>query len=429
MNHLDLFSGIGGFALAARMAGGIDTIGFVEIDPYCRLVLKKNFPGVPIFEDIKELTWDVQKNRKKPISKTSRWLTLKTDLQAKQKELILDAQHAELFTEYRQAEQDKSTVVLNADIDICKEKTGRIQEEEIGCGEIPIRTGKTELDMKEGKDTICRKSINGDDVSSPEIGTHVRIADLNRESQGNSTHTTLKDGLNTHFLDLKSVMESRYASYATQKDTAGIDLITAGFPCQPASVAGKRQGTDDYRWIWDEIIRIVHEVNPTWILLENVCGLISLSNGMVFENCLLDMEDAGYEVQPLVIPACAVDAKHRRDRVWIVAHTQVMQRNGEHDYRETGRRQVSQLREGGGKEQDEAIREMDFPRPERCSGSEWPVEPNVDRVASRVPKRVDRLKSLGNAIVPQVAAEILKAIIQADQTFSKKDVAPIAMKV
>jgi len=382
VNHLDLFSGIGGFALAARMAGGIDTIGFVEIDPYCRLVLKKNFPGVPIFEDIKELTWDVQKNRKKPISKTSRWLTLKTDLQAKQKELILDAQHAELFTEYRQAEQDKSTVVLNADIDICKEKTGRIQEEEIGCGEIPIRTGKTE-----------------------------------------------KDGLNTHFLDLKSVMESRYASYATQKDTAGIDLITAGFPCQPASVAGKRQGTDDYRWIWDEIIRIVHEVNPTWILLENVCGLISLSNGMVFENCLLDMEDAGYEVQPLVIPACAVDAKHRRDRVWIVAHTQVMQRNGEHDYRETGRRQVSQLREGGGKEQDEAIREMDFPRPERCSGSEWPVEPNVDRVASRVPKRVDRLKSLGNAIVPQVAAEILKAIIQADQTFSKKDVAPIAMKV
>jgi DNA (cytosine-5)-methyltransferase 1 len=98
-----------------------------------------------------------------------------------------------------------------------------------------------------------------------------------------------------------------------------IDIITGGFPCQPFSVAGKRRGTDDDRYLWAEMLRAIREVQPRWIVAENVCGLLTMQSGMVFERVCADLENAGYEVQPFVVPACAVGAPHRRDRVWIVA--------------------------------------------------------------------------------------------------------------
>ena len=101
-----------------------------------------------------------------------------------------------------------------------------------------------------------------------------------------------------------------------------IDMVTAGFPCQPASVAGGRKGREDDRWLWPEIVRIVRGTRPTWLLLENVRGLLALESGMVFEDCIADLEAAGYESQSFIIPACAIDsAPHRRDRVWIVAYS------------------------------------------------------------------------------------------------------------
>jgi site-specific DNA-cytosine methylase len=97
-----------------------------------------------------------------------------------------------------------------------------------------------------------------------------------------------------------------------------VELICGGFPCQPFSVAGKRKGKEDDRALWPEMFRIIQELKPRWVVGENVAGIINLE----LENCFSDLEMEGYEVQALVIPACAVQAPHRRDRVWIVAHSE-----------------------------------------------------------------------------------------------------------
>lgn len=99
-----------------------------------------------------------------------------------------------------------------------------------------------------------------------------------------------------------------------------IDLVSGGFPCQPYSLAGKRKGKDDERHLWPEMLRAIREIRPRWVVGENVFGLINWSNGLVFHEVQADLEAEGYEVWPYVLPACAVNAPHRRDRVWFVAY-------------------------------------------------------------------------------------------------------------
>jgi DNA (cytosine-5)-methyltransferase 1 len=334
MTHLDLFSGIGGFALAARWAG-IETVQFVEYEPYAQKVLAKNFPKIPIAGDIFEF----------------------------------DA---------------------------------------------------------------------------------------------------------TKFL--------------------GVGLVTGGFPCQPFSVAGKQLGNKDDRAIWPQMLRVIREARPTWVIGENVSGIIQ----MELDNVLSDLEGEGYTTQTLVIPAAGVDAKHRRERVWILAHTTGTRRSGGEGCMETDgcnlreevqtrlgtsedlansnsglcNRENQEIFTGGnttnnGSEDVASSNSSNDPhqegeRKEGNSGSEssgangrsgirktdvansmckrqsgqgeyvksfnseknkegeagyvksnsgpvlWLPEPDVGRVANGVPSRVDRLKGLGNAIVPQVAFEIMR---------------------
>lgn len=107
----------------------------------------------------------------------------------------------------------------------------------------------------------------------------------------------------------------------------GIDVLTGGFPCQPFSTAGKRKGSADNRHLWPEMLRAIREIQPLWIVGENVPGIISWSGGLVFEQVCSDLEAEGYEVQPVVLPAISVNAPHRRDRVWFVAHSIVNRYN------------------------------------------------------------------------------------------------------
>jgi DNA (cytosine-5)-methyltransferase 1 len=108
--------------------------------------------------------------------------------------------------------------------------------------------------------------------------------------------------------DIRNVKGSNYAA----------DVITSGFPCQPFSVAGKRKGTDDDRYLWDETIRVVAECKPSWFIGENVEGLININKGMVLRQVQTDLEDQGFQVQCLVIPASGIGAWHQRKRIWII---------------------------------------------------------------------------------------------------------------
>jgi len=112
------------------------------------------------------------------------------------------------------------------------------------------------------------------------------------------------------------ITKSDFTKYANR-----IDILTGGFPCQPYSMAGKRLGKEDERHLWPEMLRAIREIQPTWIVGENVFGLINWNGGMVFDEVQADLEAQGYEVQPYVLPAAAVNAPHRRDRVWFVAHS------------------------------------------------------------------------------------------------------------
>jgi len=180
-----------------------------------------------------------------------------------------------------------------------------------------------------------------------------------------------------------------------------VDLICGGFPCQPFSAAGKRNGTNDNRHLWPEMLRVIQEYKPSWVVAENVRGILSIEQGMVFEQACLDLEGEGYEVQPFVIPACAVNAPHRRDRVWIVADRQRL--GWEKGSRKTVQSQ-EQITEG----QDS----RDFDTERYDWGKNWyEVATRFCRVDDGVSHRVDRLKCLGNAVVPQIVEIIGRTII------------------
>jgi DNA (cytosine-5)-methyltransferase 1 len=115
------------------------------------------------------------------------------------------------------------------------------------------------------------------------------------------------------FKDIKTVDLSQFGGK--------IDVLSGGFPCQPFSQAGKRRGTDDDRYLWPAMLRCIRDVQPTWVVAENVYGLLTMQQGVVFEQVCVDLENEGYEVQPFIIPAASVDAPHLRYRVFFVANS------------------------------------------------------------------------------------------------------------
>lgn len=106
-----------------------------------------------------------------------------------------------------------------------------------------------------------------------------------------------------------------------------IDVLSGGFPCQPYSLAGKRAGTNDARHLWPQMLRAIQEIKPRWVVGENVRGLLSWNEGMVFNDVQTDLENSGYEVFPILLPAASVGAYHERYRIWFVAHANSHQCN------------------------------------------------------------------------------------------------------
>lgn len=195
-----------------------------------------------------------------------------------------------------------------------------------------------------------------------------------------------------------------------------VELISGGFPCQPFSVAGKRRGREDDRYLWPEMLRVIRELKPTWVVGENVAGIVN----MALDQVLSDLETSGYTCQAFVIPACAVDAPHRRNRCAIVAYAD----NGGRAVRRHGKFSTVESHGiggnnylGGAQEYGRGEWRAAQPRLGRVADgvSRWLDEPvDVPRVAYRVPNRVGRLKCLGNAVVPQQFYPIFRAIWEVD---------------
>ncbi len=195
-----------------------------------------------------------------------------------------------------------------------------------------------------------------------------------------------------------------------------LDIISGGFPCQPFSHAGRKRGKEDDRYLWDEMFRVIQQSKPEWVIAENVYGLISMQGGMVLEKVLSDLESEGFEVQTFIIPACSKNAPHRRDRAWIIANSE-----GNRNRREQERKRSK------GDERDKSGRQRMGDKFNNSSQALAPASWERDwlEVASELcgtddglSKRVDRIKSLGNAIVPQVAYEFFTSILE---VMSKRD--------
>lgn len=188
----------------------------------------------------------------------------------------------------------------------------------------------------------------------------------------------------------------------------GAALLTGGFPCQPFSVAGKRAGAADDRFLWPEMLRVIDEARPSWVLGENVAGIVQ----MELDRVLSDLESLGYSCWPLVIPACAVDARHRRDRVWIVGYANNPSRTAQpqRGIRDERRRTCDASYETRRSKQQSWSTQCGLGG--MVDGLPvWMDEPaDIPRVTKGQKNRSERLKGLGNAIVPAVAFEILSAI-------------------
>lgn len=229
---LDLFSGIGGFSLGLERAGGFETVAFCEIEPYSQKVLAKHWPGVPIYDDVRELT---------------------------AKRLVADG--------------------------------------------------------------------------------------------------------------------------------IGVDVITGGFPCQPYSTAGKRGGANDDRALWPEMLRLIQECRPAYVIGENVPGIINMG----LDDVLSDLEGIGYTAGPVAIPACAVERDQWRERIWILAHTL------------PGVGQVGRDASGGWGESKQI--------PWHGMGKAK-TPPRVVGGFDGIPGGLDRIRALGNAVVPQIPEIIGRAILE-----------------
>lgn len=249
----------------------------------------------------------------------------------------------------------------------------------------------------------------------------------------------------------ETVCYEEIRKFSGEKFKSGVDVLTGGFPCQPFSVAGKRKGTADDRFLWPEMCRIIGEIQPCWIVGENVHGLLNWKRGLVFEQVQADLEAQGYEVWSYVLPAAGVGAPHRRDRVWIIAHAdrhrceqhsepaqyddkwirQGLEKGHEPDTlpgygdasHTNGQGPSLWLRYGGGGVQNPSTTDKGSKPARNHTTDHWkefpsesPLCPGNDGLSQRLGGitiskwRNDSIKAAGNAIVPQVALEIFKVI-------------------
>jgi len=209
-----------------------------------------------------------------------------------------------------------------------------------------------------------------------------------------------------------------------------IDILTGGFPCQPYSAAGRRLGKEDERHLWPEMLRTIREIKPRWIVGENVRGLLNWNGGVVLDEIYTDLEDEGYKVWTFVLPAASVNAPHRRDRVWIVAYSSSLRHRGGNIRPKTNKVQGYEMGEGFGQHRNRIWGETEGRSTTTTNTNEyrWETFPTKSPICGEhdgIPRKLDSItfskwrkesiKAYGNAIVPQVAHQIFRAIERYEQ--------------
>jgi len=270
-----------------------------------------------------------------------------------------------------------------------------------------------------------------------------------------------------HFETIQFVEMDKFCQKVLQKNFKGVpihediktynpraaDVVVGGFPCQGFSVAGKRKGTSDDRYLWPEMLRVIREAKPRWVIGENVRGIINIEDGMVFKQVHSDLEEEGFQTKCFVLPAASVNAPHQRYRTFFIGHSEnaLANSNNRHDKQEEeiqtrrntskpgsedvensssiGLQKHGHSQSGDVVESSEDVSNTDNKNAQgqrkgkmrdeqensyTCDASWWELEPQVGRVAHGVSNRSHRLKSLGNAVVPQLIRQLGKAIAVAE---------------
>jgi DNA (cytosine-5)-methyltransferase 1 len=249
--------------------------------------------------------------------------------------------------------------------------------------------------------------------------------------------------LKKHWPNVKQYKDIKELTYEQIKEDtlAPIDIVTGGYPCQPFSIAGSQRGEKDKRHLWPDMFRIVKECKPTWVIGENGSGHINLG----LDTVLQDLESEGYSVRAFSISASSIGANHQRERVWIIAHSNLENtrqhgrriestwdteslgsRTSEETEWSSDSNKINGSSEGAslmgessdtnsqglqGRRSEQQLRKDETERPTSWD-SWWESEPSVGRVANGVPHRVDRLKGLGNSLVPAIPYAIGRAILE-----------------
>ena len=316
ITHYDLFAGIGGNSIALEEVFYDEKIKhiFCEWEKFPTEVLKKHWPDGEYWGDI----WD---------------LILHLE------QMQSDSQTGESATQTKYENTGETTTTETPNASKLSHELGQKNAEKVNGDKYSTTTG--------GHVNVVESQSQGSSTSTTPTTTEIlnerRMALLERMAaslkQASQIHTKHSA---TTATSRKEYTENVHTKVDTNPERPGrkgegqnttrqheqsdrawqdeeLTILTGGFPCQPFSAAGKRKGTADSRYLWPEMFRVIQLTHPQWVVAENVRGLTNWSDGMVLEQVCTDLESEGYEVQPIIIPAVAVNAPHRRDRVWIIA--------------------------------------------------------------------------------------------------------------
>lgn len=191
--------------------------------------------------------------------------------------------------------------------------------------------------------------------------------------------------------DIKTLTKKRL-----ETDGLVIDVISGGWPCQPVSRIGKRKGSSDDRYLWPEMFRLIKSIRPRWVIGENVIGIVE----MELDQVLIDLESIGYTTATFDLPAASVGANHERRRIFVIASPKEDVANA-----------VGTGLQG---QQRVCISQWEKTARHDWSGHRWMPSPRIYRRSDGLPKKMERLKGLGNSVCPALVAEIGRAILNVE---------------